>query len=63
MIAGEWKRWVAIGTGVGIEIAAHDLIVTVVRVRPSGTTILGAAAIQNFRQRPAAEWGMDYAKK
>ena len=61
MSGSDWKRWVAIGTGVGIEIAGNDLIVSVVRVRPSGPTVLGAAAIQNYRERPAAEWGLDYA--
>lgn len=61
MIAAEWKRWLAIGTGVGIEIGADDLVVTVARARPSGPVIAGAAAIQKFRERPAAEWGADYA--
>ncbi|MCC7496230.1 MAG: PilN domain-containing protein [Bryobacterales bacterium] len=61
MIAAGWKRWLAIGTGIGIEIGPRDLIVTVVRARPNGVTILGAAAVDKFRQRPAAEWGSDYA--
>ena len=61
MIASELKRWVAIGTGVGIEIGPQNLIVTVVKARPTGTTLLGAASIENYRTRPAAEWGIDYA--
>jgi Tfp pilus assembly protein PilN len=61
MTPSELKRWVAVGTGVGIEVAGEDLVVTVVRVRPNGARLLGAAAIKDFRQRPASEWGNDYA--
>jgi Tfp pilus assembly protein PilN len=54
------RKWLAIGTGVGIEIGEQDLAVTVARVRPSGTRILGAGTIARFRERPAAEWGSEY---
>lgn len=50
----------AIGTGVGLEIAGADLRATVVRVRPGGARIAGSAVIERFRERPAAEWGAEY---
>jgi Tfp pilus assembly protein PilN len=54
------RKWLAAGTGAGIEIGADGLRVSVVRVRPSGVRVLGAAAITQFRERPAAEWGGIY---
>jgi Tfp pilus assembly protein PilN len=54
-------RWLAIGSGVGIEILPDELRVVVVRVRPTGVRVLGAASIPNFRARPAAQWGVEYA--
>ncbi len=51
----------AIGTGVGLEIKGQDLRVTVARVRPNGIKVLGSMVITGFRQRPAAEWGAEYA--
>ena len=35
MTAADFKKWLAIGTGIGIEIGREDLTVTVVRVRPT----------------------------
>jgi Tfp pilus assembly protein PilN len=55
------RRWLAVGSGVGIEILADELRVVVTRVRPSGVQVLGAASIPHFRTRPAAEWGAEYA--
>jgi hypothetical protein len=57
----EYKKWLAIGTGVGIEIGARDLTVTLVRVRPSGARVAATFRIENYAERPAAEWGADYA--
>ncbi len=54
------RKWLAVGTGVGIEIGEQDLTVIVTRVRPSGTRVLGAGTIARFRERPAAEWGAEY---
>lgn len=55
------RKYASFGTGVGIEIEERDLLVSAVKVRPKGVTVLGAAAIANFRERPAAEWGAEYA--
>jgi|SRR5579871_324812 len=55
------RKWIAIGTGVGIEIGTEDLNITVTRVRPSGVTILGESIIHGFRNQPASEWGAHYS--
>ena len=34
----DFTKWLAVGTGIGIEIGSEDLTVTVVRLRPSGVT-------------------------
>ncbi len=57
----ELRRWLAFGTGVGVEIGDDDLNVAIVRVRPSGAAVLGTATVRQFRERPAAEWGVEYA--
>ena len=61
MNAIRFKKWLAVGTGIGIEIGRQDLLVTAVRVRPSGTTVLGEMTIHRFREQAASEWGADYA--
>jgi hypothetical protein len=55
------RRFLAFGTGVGIEVGPRDLTVSVVRSRPSGAALLGTAVIAGFRERPAVEWGREYA--
>lgn len=56
------SKWLAFGTGAGIEIGARQLRATVVRVRPSGVDVLGAHVIEDFHERPAAEWGREYSE-
>jgi hypothetical protein len=55
------KHWLAVGTGVGVEVREHDLHVCVARVRPRSVRVAGAAVIADFRNRPAAEWGAELA--
>lgn len=55
------KKWLALGTGVGAEIEGDRLIVAVVRVRPSGQTVLAVETIEGFLERPAAVWGSEVA--
>lgn len=57
-----WRRWLAVGTGVGIEAAPAALRIVVVRVRPSGADVLDTLTIENYLDRPAAEWGGEYAR-
>ncbi|HBY58435.1 MAG TPA: hypothetical protein DEH78_01350 [Solibacterales bacterium] len=54
------RKWLSVGSGIGIEIGLRDLRVTLVRVRPSGVRLLAQTTIENYRQRPAAEWGAGY---
>lgn len=61
MTSLDFKKWLAIGTGIGIEIGSEDLTVTVVRLRPSGARMLGELTIPRFREQAAADWGAAYA--
>ena len=61
MNAAVWKKWLTIGTGVGIEIGRDDLYITVTRVLPTGVTVLGSLTIHRFREQRAAEWGAVYS--
>jgi hypothetical protein len=61
MTATDFKKWLAIGTGIGIEVGIENLTVTVVRVRPSGVRVLGELTIPRFHEQPASEWGATYA--
>jgi hypothetical protein len=58
----EIRTLLAFGTGVGIEIRERDLAVTISHVRPNGVRIAGSTVIQDFRDRPAGEWGSEYLK-
>ncbi len=57
-----YRKWLAIGSGAGIEIGERDLDVTLVRVRPTGAETLAALRIERFAERPAAEWGSEYSR-
>ncbi len=57
----QWKKWLAWGSGVGIEIGEADLTVVAARVRPQGVRIPGVLSIRGFRKGPAAEWGSVYS--
>jgi hypothetical protein len=62
MTAHDVRKILAFGTGVGLEIGDRDLRVVVVRIRPSGVSVLGSTAISDFRGRPATEWGAEYSE-
>ncbi|MCZ2148272.1 MAG: hypothetical protein LC126_10890 [Bryobacterales bacterium] len=55
------KQYLAIGTGAGIELTADALRVALTRVRPGGAEVPAAFTIANYHERPAAEWGAEYA--
>jgi hypothetical protein len=59
------RKWAAIGSGAGLEIAgprgSESLRITAVRVRPSGARVLGGFTVEDFEHQPAAAWGADYA--
>ena len=54
-----FRKWLAFGTGVGVEVRDQELQVTIVRVRPSETGVLGSATVTDYKTRPAAEWGAE----
>ncbi len=61
-MTSDLKKWLAVGTGVGVEIGAGGyLVVNVARVRPSGIKVLGSLTIPQYREQPAAEWGGVYS--
>lgn len=55
------KRWLAVGTGIGIRIHGDDLDITVARLRGREIRVLAAGRIENFRGRPAGDWGAECA--
>jgi Tfp pilus assembly protein PilN len=65
MIPDALKRWIAFGSGVGIQISgpkgAESLHIAAVRVRPSGARVLGGFTVEDFPHQPAGVWGTDYA--
>src|SRR5487761_1892251 len=65
MIPAGLRKFVAFGAGAGIEIAgprgAETLRISAVQVRPNGARQEGGFSIENAAQRPAAEWGQEYA--
>ncbi len=60
-MSGDLKRWLNFGSGVGLEIEPTRLRVSVVRVRPAGATQVASYQIESYLERPAAEWGAEYA--
>lgn len=54
-------KWLAFGTGVGIEVRRDDLQVSIARLRPSGATPVAFATIARYRDRHATDWGAEYA--
>ena len=61
-ISKDFRKLLAFGSGVGLEIGATDLEIAVTRVRPNKIQVLGRLTIENYAARPAAEWGAEYAR-
>jgi hypothetical protein len=59
-IRADFRKLLAFGLGVGIQIGDQDLQIAVARVRPSGVRVSGRLTVENFSSRPAAEWGREY---
>lgn len=56
------RKLLSLGSGIGIRVAGDRLRVAAVRVRPRGVALLGSCTIENFRHRPAAEWGIEFRR-
>ena len=61
-ISKDFRKLLAFGSGVGLEIGVTDLEVAVTRVRPNRIQVLGRLSIENYAARPAAEWGAEYGR-
>jgi hypothetical protein len=61
-IVKDFRKLLAFGSGVGLEIGATNLEVAVARVRPNRIQVLGRHTIEDYATRPAAEWGAEYAR-
>lgn len=61
-LSKDLRKLLQFGSGVGIEIGPGDLEVVAARVRPHGVKVLGRLVIADFANRPAAEWGAEYAR-
>ena len=61
-VPSDLRKWLAFGSGVGIEIGGTDLEVAAARVRPSRIQVVGRITIHDYAARPAAEWGAEYAR-
>ncbi len=53
------RRWWLIGTGLGIAVGPRKLEWAIVRSRPAGSALVASGEVQDFRARPAAEWGAE----
>jgi hypothetical protein len=66
MIPAALKKWLAFGSGLGIEISgphgSESLDIAAVSVRPSGVNVLGTFRIEDFPHQPAGVWGTDIAE-
>ncbi len=64
MITPALRKWLAFGSGIGISIegprGSEWLQVMAIRVRPTGTKPVASFVVEDFRNRPAAEWGAEY---
>src|SRR5690349_7337515 len=60
-LSKDFRKLLAFGSGVGIEIGADALEIVATRVRPSKIDVLGRLVIPHYASRPAAEWGAEYA--
>jgi len=62
----ELRKWLAMGSGLGIEIAgrqgAESLRVAAAQVRPRGARLLGTLAIDDAQHHAAANWGAEYGQ-
>src|SRR5690348_12640434 len=61
-LSKDFRKLLAFGSGVGIEIGARDLEVVATRVRPTGIYVLGRLTIEDYANRPAGQWGAEYAR-
>jgi len=57
--ASGFRKWLAFGSGLGVEISSNELRVTAVRVRPGAIRHLDSIVLPGYTDRPAADWGAE----
>jgi Tfp pilus assembly protein PilN len=55
------RKYLCFGAGAGIVAEGGDLVALAARLRPAGPAVVSSLRIGRFRERPAAEWGAEYA--
>ncbi len=55
------RKLLSIGTGPGVVLGETALDVLLLRARPAGLDVLDTLRIEGYRERPASEWGAEYA--
>lgn len=58
---GGFRKWLAFGEGVAIEIDGDSLNILATRVRPHGAGVIATHRIERIGERPAGDWGDEYA--
>ncbi|MCC7233689.1 MAG: hypothetical protein IT163_00200 [Bryobacterales bacterium] len=56
-----WRKVLAVGTGIGVELRPGGMRAVAVRVRPGGAELLGQRVIEGIQERPAVEWGAEFS--
>jgi len=59
-LSQDFRKLLANGSGIGIEIGPTDLEVVAANIRFSRVRVAGRLSIANYAERPAAEWGAEY---
>lgn len=51
------RKALSFGSGIGLWLGVGELRAVIVRVRPSGPSLVAETVIHGFGERPAADWG------
>ncbi len=57
-----WRLALLIGAGIAIAPGDAELEVAVVKSRPGGSRLVASTRVQDYRSRPAAEWGAELSR-
>jgi hypothetical protein len=55
------RRWLATGSGAAVVVRERDLELCAVSLRFGRVRLAGEGRVENWRERPAAEWGAEIA--
>lgn len=61
-VTAPWiRKLLSVGTGPGIVLGKESLDVLLLCARPAGLDVVDTLRIDGYRERPASEWGAEYA--